>query len=80
MAQMLIRNLDKSLVDAFKRRAHANRTSLEEEARRALQRDAGFDYPAWRAEAEALAKRTGPLPGPDSTAMIRADRDRDNLR
>ncbi len=74
MAQMVIRNLDDGVMEALRRRAAQNRTSAEEEARRALAASVGFDPEAWRAEARALAKEIGPLPGPDSTVLLRMDR------
>lgn len=80
MAQMLIRNLDESVVSGLKRRAELNRTSAEEEARRALTASVGIDFEAWRREAKALAERIGPLPGPTSTELLQIDRDRDNDR
>ncbi len=80
MGQMLIRNLDDHVIAGLKRRAEQNRTSAEEEARRALTASAGFDADAWRAETKALRDAIGPLPGPTSTELLRADRDRDNLR
>jgi plasmid stability protein len=78
MAQMVIRNLDDAVLAGLKRRAAANRTSAEEEARRALTASIGFDAEAWRAQARVVAERIGSLPGPDSTELLRADRDRDD--
>ena len=80
MGQMLIRNLDDSVLAGLKRRAAQNRTSAEEEARRVLSSDLGFDAEAWKARVKALRDEIGPLPGPDSTELLRADRDRDNDR
>ena len=80
MGQMMIRNLDDRVVEALKRRAAENRTSAEEEARRALAASIGFDPEAWRRQARALAERVGPLPGPTSTELLRADRNRDGDR
>ncbi|MBE7218086.1 MAG: hypothetical protein INR64_06420 [Caulobacteraceae bacterium] len=80
MGQMLIRNLDDQVIANLKRRAVENRTSAEEEARRALIASAGFDADAWRAETRRFVDSIGPLPpGPTSTELLRADRDRDNL-
>ena len=80
MGQMLIRNLDDSVIAGLKRRAIENRTSAEEEARRVLATNVGFDVEVWLAKAKALRDRVGPLPGPDSTELLRQDRDRDNDR
>ena len=77
MAQMVIRNLDEAVVAGLKRRAAANRTSAEEEARRALAASVGFDADAVLARLDAVRERIGVLPGPTSTEMLRWDRDRD---
>ena len=77
MGQMLIRNLDDAVVSGLKRRAAENRTSAEEEARRALAASVGCDLASVRAALEAVRTRIGPLPGPDSTERLRWDRDRD---
>lgn len=77
---MLIRNLDASVLSGLKKRAAENRTSAEEEARRALMASVGFDFESWQARAQALRDEIGPLPGPSSTELLRADRDRDNDR
>lgn len=74
MGRMLIRNLDDAVIAGLKRRAAENRTSAEEEARRALAASIGFDPAAWRREAEALSARIGRLPGPDSTTILREER------
>ena len=80
MGQMLIRNLDDQVIAGLKRRAEQNRTSAEEEARRALTASAGFDADAWREETRKFREAIGPLPpGPSSLDLLRADRDRDNL-
>ncbi len=80
MGQMLIRNLDDSVIAGLKRRAAENRTSAEEEARQVLAKDVGFDVEAWLARAKALRDEIGPLPGFNSTELLRRDRDRDNDR
>ena len=80
MGQMLIRNLDDQVIANLKRRAEQNRTSAEEEARRALAASAGFDADAWREDARRFAESIGPLPGPTSTELLRMDRDRDENR
>jgi plasmid stability protein len=76
MGQMLIRNLDDAVIATLKRRALENRTSAEEEARRVLSAGAAprFDAEAWRRDAEALAQRIGPLPGPTSLEILRSER------
>lgn len=78
MGEMLIRNLDDSVIARLKRRAEQNRTSAEEEGRRALADSVRMDAAAWRAGVETFASGLGPQPGPTSTELLRADRDRDN--
>ena len=81
MGQILIRNLDDSVLAALKRRARDHQTSAEEEARRALAASVGgSDVQALLKRAAALRERIGPLPGPTSTEILRADRDRDEHR
>lgn len=79
MAQMLIRNLDPRLVSELKRRASQNRTSAEEEARRALAHSLGSDRTMWLTELDAIRAQSRP-PGPgEETSLdwLRADRARD---
>ncbi len=76
MGQMLIRKLDDAVIAGLKARARENRTSAEEEARRAITASVGFDAEAWRRRARAIADKIGPLPGPSSTDVLRAERDR----
>ena len=63
MGQILIRNLDDSIIAGLKRRAAENRTSAEEEARRVLAAGVGFDVEAWLARAQAFRAQLGPRPG-----------------
>jgi plasmid stability protein len=80
MGQILIRNLDDAVLAALKRRARDHQTSAEEEARRALAASVNqVSKEEWLAKADALRKRIGPLPGPSSTEILRADRDRDEF-
>ena len=80
MAQLLVRNLQPGVLDALRHRARDNGTSTEEEARRALAAAVAPGIQGWRARADALAARIGPLPGPDSTELLRQARDRDEGR
>lgn len=85
MGQLLIRDLDDSVIQRLEHRAQANHTSAEEEARRALTVSAAtappaFDADAWRRDARALAEQIGPLDGPTSTELLRADRYREGGR
>lgn len=79
MAQLTVRNVDPSLVEALKARAKAAGRSMEAEHRRlleaALQGGADDTFFA-RAEARRLRLRE-PV---DLAALIRADRNRDGLR
>lgn len=80
MGQLIVRNLDDAVVEALKVRAAAHGRSAEAEHREIL-RDALTRRPAapgdWFARAAALRAR---LAGPaeDTTALLRADRDRDD--
>ena len=77
MGQILIRNLDDSVLAALKRRARDHQTSAEEEARRALSASVGqMSKEEWLAKADALRERIGRLPGPSSTEILRAERDK----
>lgn len=78
MAQLLVRNIDAAVVDHLKARAKAAGRSLEAEVRDLLTRAAAVPDRAALVEAFRKARKAaGPLPDgwPDSTAMIREDRD-----
>jgi plasmid stability protein len=76
MADILVRDVDPSVIERLKRKAAAEHTSLAAVAREAL---TAFAKPT-RAEVfaamDAIARRIGPVPG-DSTDLIREDRDND---
>ena len=73
--QVVVRNLDPGVVAALRRRAsHAGR-SLERELRLILTREAGPDRSELIAEANRIRAMT-PGPLPDSTDLLRQDRDR----
>lgn len=79
MGDMLIRNLDDAVIAALEKRAAENCTSLEEEARRALSGSrAAISADDVVARLAAVRARIGPLPGPNSTEILRWDRDRDD--
>lgn len=78
MAQMMIRNLDEGTAATLKRRAIARRTSVEEEARRALAASAAPDLQSLIARMNAISARIGPLKGPSIVEDLRADRARDD--
>lgn len=78
MAQLLVRNIDAAVVDRLKARAKAAGRSLEAEVREVLTRAAAVPDRAALVEAlDRISQQVGPLPEdwPDSTAMIREDRD-----
>ncbi len=77
MSQILIRNLDDRVLDALRRRAAEQGSSLEEEARRALAASVGLARDQARARLDDLRARIGLLPGPSTLDDLRADRDRD---
>ncbi len=80
MGQIVIRNLDDAVLAALKTRAGRNGTSMEEEARRALAQNVGVDTQAWLARLDTIRAKIGPLPGPSSLDLLRADRARDDDR
>ena len=82
MGQLTVRNLDDAVVAALKARAARHGRSTEAEHRLIL-RDVLLEGGApsdWFAAAARLRGRLGRATegGPDSTALIRADRDRDD--
>jgi plasmid stability protein len=77
MAQILIRNLDDTVVDALRRRAADCGISMEEQARRALTSAVGLDREEAVRRFAEFRHRIGPLPGPSTLEDLRRDRDRD---
>lgn len=78
MAQMMIRNLDEATAATLKRRAVAQRTSVEEQARRALDASSAPELKSVIARMNAISARIGPLSGPKVVEDLRADRARDH--
>lgn len=82
MGQLTVRNLDDAVVAALKARAARHGRSAEAEHRLILRETLlGGGAPSeWFAAAARLRARLGRATegGPDSTALIRADRDRDH--
>ena len=74
-AQVIVRGLDRSVVERLKRRARGAGRSLEAELRMILTRHARPERRALLDEADRIRAMT---PGPlvDSTILLRADRDR----
>ena len=80
MGQMLVRNLDDSVIEGLKRRASERGTSLEQMAREILTAAAAVDArAAWAARADALRAQMPFDPTWDSVAVIREWRDRDRM-
>lgn len=77
MGQMLIRNLDDTVVAGLKARAERQRTSAEEEARRALGASVRRDPDAVIARLRATRRANGTQSGPTALELLRRDRDRD---
>ncbi|MBY0333602.1 MAG: hypothetical protein K2X49_23330 [Acetobacteraceae bacterium] len=80
MGQMLVRNLDESVIERLKQKALERGTSLEQVAREVLTEAAKVDdRAAWAAKMDALRAQTKFDPTWDSVAVIREWRDRDRL-
>ncbi len=75
MAQVIVRRLDDSVVDALKCRARAHGRALEEEVRIILAEAAIGDRQSLLAEASRLRAVTAPGRVVDVEALIREDRD-----
>ncbi len=76
MAQVLIRDLDDETVKRLKERAKRQGRSLEGEARLILTRAAGMSFGEARKVARRWHKRLAGRVLPDSTGLIRKDRQR----
>ena len=76
MAQVLVRNLDDTVVARLKRKAADNERSLEQELRLILTAAAGPDLGEFRERAAALRASLAERPQTDSVDLIRADRNR----
>ncbi len=74
MGSVLIRNLDDAVIDTFRTKAELNGRSLESELREALKLTAPLTGDQKRALIER-ARITLPAGSPDSTDLIREDRD-----
>ncbi|MGR4865657.1 FitA-like ribbon-helix-helix domain-containing protein [Caulobacter sp. LARHSG274] len=78
MGQILIRNLDDSVIDALKRRAADHAISAEEEARRVLTFSVGLGREDAVRRLNAVRAELGPSRGPTSLELLREDRARDD--
>ena len=74
-AQVIVRGLERSVVETLRSRARRAGRSLEAELRGILIREAHPDRSALLAEAARIRAMT-PGPLPDSTVVLRQDRDR----
>jgi plasmid stability protein len=77
MGQIVIRNLDDSVLDALRRRAAERGTSTEEEARSALSASVGLGRKDAAARLAAVRRRIGRPAGPSAVEDLRRDRRRD---
>lgn len=78
MGRILIRNLDDNVLDALRRRAAAEGSSLEEEARQALAASVGLTRAEVMARLDDIRRRIGRLPGLSTLEELRLDRARDD--
>ncbi|MBN1358995.1 MAG: hypothetical protein JW993_00305 [Sedimentisphaerales bacterium] len=76
MAQILVRDLDDEIVQRLKDRARQHGRSLEAEARQILSRAAGLSFADARRLARQWHKKLAGRRLPDSTDLIRQDRQR----
>ncbi|MGH7098881.1 MAG: FitA-like ribbon-helix-helix domain-containing protein [Stellaceae bacterium] len=77
MAQIVIRNLDETVIEALRRRATLCGTSTEEQARRALTQAVGLEREEAVRRLDAVRSRIGHLEGPSIVEDLRRDRNRD---
>jgi plasmid stability protein len=76
MAQVVIRNIDDDAIARLKARARRKGVSLERELRTILTETARVEDADFRTRAAALRRKLAGRRHTDSTALIRADRDR----
>jgi len=76
MAQILVRNLPKEVVDRLKERARSEGRSLEAEVRNILQRETGINMEGFAEEMRKFRERWKGRKFSDSAALIREDRER----
>ena len=75
MAQILVRNLDKSLVDRLKKRAQSDGRSLQMEVKAILERSTQFaSMEELRKSADEIRNSLKGRKFPDSAKIIRASR------
>jgi plasmid stability protein len=79
VAQILVRNLDDSVVEQLKERARKYGCSLQSEVKRILEQEANaprLDMKSARKLVRKIRRRFVGRDFPDSVALIREDRDR----
>ena len=76
MSQVLVRKLDRAVIDALKARANRNGRSLEQELREVLTAAAKPSAAEKIALAERVSAMTRPVPHALAEDIIREDRDR----
>ena len=76
MPRVVIRDLDAALIERLKPRAQRNGRSLEAELRLILERAAAEDFAPVRAAVERVRALFHGRHFPDSSALVREDRDR----
>jgi len=76
MAQILVRNLEESLVDRLKQRASKHHRPLEAEVRRILVETMELDAGEFRLQSRVLRDRLAGRDFPDLAELIASDRSR----
>jgi plasmid stability protein len=76
MGQVIVRNLDDTVVAALKARAKRRGHSLERELREILTEAAASPRPERLALVDRIRAKTKPVPHPLAEDLIREDRDR----
>jgi plasmid stability protein len=78
LGQIMIRNLDATVIEALRRRAAACGTSMGEQARRALTKAVGLEHDAAARRLAEIRRIIGGLEGPSTLDDLRRDRRRDS--
>jgi plasmid stability protein len=78
LGQIMIRNLDATVIEALRRRAAACGTSMGEQARRALTKAVGLERDAAARRLAEIRRIIGGLEGPSTLDDLRRDRGRDS--
>lgn len=76
MAQVLVRDLDKTMIERLKARAEQHGRSLQVELKTILEQAARQDMIDARRLAERIRKKLAGRPHSDSVELIREDRER----